>query len=131
MKKTIILFMLALGVGIASAQQLTASIVSNLNSASFKWKEITHDFGQIEKGIPVTHEFKFTNDGTSALVISDVKPSCGCTTPDWTREPINPGESGSIKATYNAASTGAFNKTITVSSNTGSPVVLRIKGEVK
>ena len=130
MKKILFLFMLALGAGIVSAQQVTAS-ASNEAAASFKWEEQTFDFGKITKGKPVTHQFEFTNNGNAPLIIMGVKPSCGCTTPEWTKEPIPAGESGFIKATYNAASIGVFNKTITVTSNTGgNAVVLTIKGDV-
>jgi len=65
------------------------------------------------------------------MVITNVAASCGCTTPDWTRDPIMPGGEGFVKATYNAASPGAFNKTVTVTSNIENGFVqLFIKGEV-
>ncbi|MGK7393975.1 MAG: DUF1573 domain-containing protein [Candidatus Cyclobacteriaceae bacterium M3_2C_046] len=99
---------------------------------SFEQKE--HDFGLIkEENGSVTHQFYFTNTGKSPLVIQNVRASCGCTTPGWTREPVPPGEQGFVKALYNPRNRpGAFNKTLTVSSN-GEPevVVLHIKGIVK
>jgi hypothetical protein len=133
MKKMIFVVILALGAGIATAQQVTASKVSvnNETTPSFKWDEQVHDFGKIAKGVPVTHEFQFTNNGGGVLLIADVKPSCGCTTPEWTRTPIQSGETGFIKATYNAASPGSFSKTISVTSNTGAPITLTIKGVVE
>jgi hypothetical protein len=132
MKKILILFILVPGAGMLSAQQITASVNKEEAAVVFKWEELTFDFGKITKGQPVTHEFEFTNNGAAPLIIMGVKPSCGCTTPEWTKEPIPAGGSGFIKATYNAASFGAFNKTITVTSNAdGSPVILTIKGEVK
>jgi Protein of unknown function (DUF1573) len=79
---------------------------------------------------PLTHQFEFANNGNAPLIIMGVKPSCGCTTPEWTKEPIPAGGTGFIKATYNAASIGAFNKTITVTSNAGGNTVLTIKGDV-
>jgi hypothetical protein len=101
------------------------------NMAAFKWVETTFDFGKIPQGKPVTHEFKFTNTGKVPLVLSSVNASCGCTTPDWTKEPIGPGKTGTIKATFNAASPGAFSKTVTVNANVeGGAVYLTIKGEV-
>ncbi len=101
------------------------------NMAAFKWSETTHDFGQIAQGKPVTAEFKFTNTGKVALVLSSVTASCGCTTPDWTKDPIGPGKTGFIKATYNAAGMGAFNKSVTVNANVeGGSTYLTIKGEV-
>ena len=101
------------------------------NMAAFKWDATTFDFGKIPQGKPVTHEFKFTNVGKVPLVLSSVSASCGCTTPDWTKEPISPGKTGSIKATFNAAAGGAFNKSITVNANVeGGATYLTIKGEV-
>ncbi|NJM24217.1 MAG: DUF1573 domain-containing protein [Bacteroidia bacterium] len=95
------------------------------------WNETTHDFGQIKKGTPVSHEFTFTNNGNSPLVISSVKASCGCTVADYSKEPVQPGEKGFVKATFNAANPGVFTKTITVNANTDDgAVVLNIKGEV-
>jgi hypothetical protein len=131
MKKIIFLVVFALGAGMATAQQVTASRNNKEAMAVFSWEQQTHDFGKIIKGTPVTHEFEFTNTGNTPLIIIGVKPSCGCTTPEWTKEPIPAGGTGYIKATYNAASPGAFNKTITISANVNGPVVLTIKGEVE
>jgi len=101
------------------------------SSGSFKWNELVHDFGKIPKGTPVSTEFKFTNKGKMPITLSNVQASCGCTTPEWTKDPVTPGKNGTIKATFNAASPGAFNKTVTVTSNVeGGPVMLTIKGEV-
>jgi hypothetical protein len=130
MKKIFILFMLALGAGMVNAQQVTALANTKEVVAAFRWDEQSFDFGKIGKGKPVTHEFQFTNSGTTSLLLIDVKPSCGCTTPEWTREPIPVGGTGYIKATYNAASIGAFNKTITVTANVNGSTVLTIKGDV-
>ncbi len=90
------------------------------------------DFGKIKQGTPVTHEFKFTNTGVVPMIITNVQASCGCTTPAWTKEPIAPGGEGFIKATYNAAALGAFNKSVTVTANVENGFVqLSIKGEVQ
>ncbi len=99
---------------------------------SFAWIKTTeHDFGKIAKGTPVETTFEFTNSGKSPLVISDVKSSCGCTTPDYSKQPIAPGQKGFVKATFNAASVGVFNKNITINSNANEKsTVLTIKGEV-
>ena len=77
----------------------------------------SHDFGEIPQGKPVTVEFKFKNTGAAPVLLGNVKPSCGCTTPEWPREPIAPGETASIKATFNAANAGPFNKAITITSD--------------
>ncbi len=101
------------------------------NMAVFGWESAVHDFGKIKQGVPVTHEFTFTNTGKTPLVITNVQASCGCTTPAWSKEPIPPGGQGFIKATYNAASMGGFNKTVTVMANVeGGFKQLSIKGEV-
>lgn len=104
---------------------------STQNMAAFKWESQSFDFGDVKQGTPVTHEFTFTNTGNVPLVITNVRASCGCTTPDWSKDPIPAGKDGYIKATYNAAAQGGFNKTVTVTANVpeGS-VVLSIHGTV-
>jgi hypothetical protein len=99
--------------------------------ASFAWKATTFDFGKIKKDKPVTHEFTFTNSGKDALVVTSVQASCGCTVAQYSKDPIEPGGEGFVKATYNAAKAGVFTKTVTVNANTAEGVVvLTIKGEV-
>jgi hypothetical protein len=93
----------------------------------------SHDFGSIkETDGPATFVFDFTNSGTDPLILKNVQASCGCTTPDWPKEPILPGKAGSIKVTYNPANRpGSFEKSITVTSD-GNPgtQVLKINGSV-
>jgi Protein of unknown function (DUF1573) len=99
--------------------------------AAFQWVETEHNFGKITQGKPVTATFKFTNRGETPLIIKDARGSCGCTGVEFPKEPILPNTSGVINATFNAASAGAFNKTVTVESNAeGGMVVLSISGEV-
>ena len=101
------------------------------NMGAFKWVETTHDFGKIPQGKPVTYEFKFTNVGKAPIVISQAQAGCGCTTPDYSKEPVAPGKSGSVKATFNAAAVGVFNKGVTVTANVeGGSTYLVLKGEV-
>jgi hypothetical protein len=96
------------------------------------FKEEVHNFGDIEKGKPVTYEFTFKNTSKQTVLITGVKASCGCTTPTWTKTPIQPGESGNVTATYNAANPGPFTKTITVTANdTDQNKILTIKGKVE
>ncbi len=111
--------------GVASALEPKASLaVADVDNQNF-------DFGKIKQGVPVTHEFSFVNKGTVPMIIIDVRPSCGCTTPSWTKDPIPPGGQGFVKATYNSASMGAFDKTVTVTANVETGIVmLRIRGEV-
>ncbi len=128
MKKLMFIAALALTANIGFAQ--TASTQTDL--AEFQWATATtYDFGKIKQGVPATYEFKFTNKGKVPLLVTNAQPSCGCTTPSWTREPVMPGGEGHIKATYNASAPNMFDKTITVTANVeGGVVMLHIKGEV-
>lgn len=117
--------------GFAQVAATNANDAGASNMAVLGWESPSHDFGKIKQGVPVTHEFTFTNTGKTPLVITNVQASCGCTTPDWSKDPIPPGGQGFIKATYNAASMGGFNKTVTVMANVeGGFKQLSIKGEV-
>ncbi|HZY36217.1 MAG TPA: DUF1573 domain-containing protein [Mucilaginibacter sp.] len=99
--------------------------------AEFKFNEEKHDFGKIPQGTPVTTVFEFTNVGKEPLIITDVRPTCGCTIADFTKTPVKAGDKGSIKITYNAAFAAPFTKTIVVTSNASTPVKnLIIVGEV-
>ena len=105
--------------------------VTNAKVAAFKWEENNFNFGQIPVNVPVTHEFKFTNTGSIPLIVNNVAPACGCTVADYSKEPIAPGKTGYVKATYNAASLGAFHKSVTVHANIeGGMVTLTFEGEV-
>ncbi len=110
---------------------LATSVAMMAPSAQFSWVKTTHDFGRIEQGKPVTAEFKFTNKGALPLIINSAKGSCGCTGVEYPKDPVTPGATGLIKATYNAAALGAFNKSITVESNAeGGTTMLYMKGQV-
>lgn len=132
--RNLVVFAMLFLASVASFAQVSASAGNGGSSADmavFEWDGAVHDFGKIKQGVPVTHEFKFTNTGKTPLVITNVQASCGCTTPAWSKEPIPPGGQGFIKATYNAASMGGFNKSITVMANVESGFKqLSIKGEV-
>lgn len=100
-------------------------------SSGILWTETTLDFGKIEQGKPVNAEFEFKNPSMVPLIISSVRPTCGCTIADYPKEPVQPGKSGKISVTFNAASSGFFQKSIVVSTNaTEGNVSLIIKGEV-
>ena len=102
-------------------------------SPVIKFEQTTYDFGKIkETDGKATYIFKFKNTGDAPLVISRVNASCGCTTPEWTKEPIAVGKSGSVTVTYNPQNRpGPFQKSITVFSNiAGGTSSLTIKGEV-
>lgn len=134
MKNTVFISAFAFFVGLhfASFSQnvALAKKETNLNS-NLAWNANAHDFGKIKKGVPASTTFEFTNESAEEIVISSVKGSCGCTATNYTKTPIGVGKKGQVVATYNAANTGVFNKTITVNlKNSASPIVLSIKGEV-
>ena len=98
---------------------------------SIVFEKTTYDYGTMNSGDDGNCEFVFTNKGKTPIIIANVRASCGCTAPDWTREPVLPGKTGVIKAAYNTQIPGAFTKTITVNSNAvNSQVILIIKGNV-
>ena len=115
-----------------SNSPLAPPVVVNPNAPKIMFKENEFDFKSVEEGPKVTHEFLFTNKGKEALVLSNVKASCGCTTPVWPKEPILPGQEGRILVTYNTAGRpGPFTKTITITSNADEPnKVITIRGAV-
>ena len=86
---------------------------------TIKWTESKYDFGDIKEADgPATHKFEFTNAGNEPLVITSVKPSCGCTTSDYTKEPVMPGKTGYVSATYNPQGRpGPFNKSVNITTN--------------
>ena len=97
------------------------------------FEKTEHDFGKInEADGRVSTVFEFKNEGMAPLVLSNVRASCGCTTPTWTKEPIEPGQTGSITVTYNPnGRPGRFQKTVTITSNATEPTKrVYIKGEV-
>ena len=97
------------------------------------FKEEIHDFGSIaESKGPVTHEFLFTNNSNRPIKILNVQPSCGCTTPGWTKEQVEPGKTGIIKASFNPQGRpGFFTKSLTVTTDLeATPIILQIKGQV-
>jgi len=126
MKQIIFIFMaIVLAAGTVSAQS---------DGAVISTEEASFDFGDIKEADgKVSHTYVIENKGNAPLVVTRVIASCGCTTPEWTKEPIAPGKSGNIKVTFDPANRpGPFAKTISVYSNgkTGS-FVLTLRGTVK
>jgi hypothetical protein len=104
---------------------------ANPNGPVAKFDKTVHEFADLTQGNPGTAAFTLTNDGKEPLIISSAKASCGCTNLTYGKDPIMPGKSTTISATYNAAAVGPFVKTITVVTNASDqPVVLQIKGKV-
>jgi hypothetical protein len=128
MKKSIVLIFFAALAFSVKAQQVTET--KKPETETLKLKETTYDFGKIPQGRPVTHIFEITNTGSTVLLLENVQASCGCTTPEWSKDPIQPGATSSIKVGYNAASEGTFNKTITIKYDNDKTKVMNITGTV-
>jgi archaellum component FlaG (FlaF/FlaG flagellin family) len=145
MKKLFFTLCLMAGTGIVAmaqnpvtpAAKTTQTDAAKANGAKFQFteKNNTHDFGKIPQGVPAKYTFEFKNVGKEPLIISNGQASCGCTTPEWPKEPIMPGKKGKVVVTYNAASAGTFLKSVYLTSNAASETgsdkyELYIKGEV-
>ncbi len=84
-----------------------------------KFKEDAHNFGKIKEGEKVTYDFEFTNNGKTPLIISDAVATCGCTVPEWPKNPIAPGAIGKINVVFNSAGKGGLqDKVVTITANT-------------
>ncbi|MES2778707.1 MAG: DUF1573 domain-containing protein [Bacteroidota bacterium] len=127
MKKLLLILFVSI-FGIAAQAQTV-----NDAQAVITFDKPEHDFGKLKEGTLASHEFTFTNTGKAPLILSNVQPSCGCTTPEWSKEPIMPGGKGKIKAVFNSyGRPGTFQKYITVKSNSsGGDVTLTFKGTVE
>ena len=125
-------FLAALLVSGAAAAQQPATPVAAAAPSVLKWQQTTQQFGSIKQGVPVTATFRFTNKGKVPVLLTNVQGSCGCTVPAWSHEPVGPGKSSVVSATFNAAHPGAFLKTVTVttSADTAGPQVLTLQGTV-
>jgi len=123
-------------------QKLHPEIINNPATANgttdstklpaFEFAESSFDFGTLRTGASVTHEFRFKNSGQGELLITQAKGSCGCTQPEYPKDPIAPGGEGVIKVTFNSTGiSGQVAKTVTVLANTiPNTKVLTISGEV-
>src|SRR5687767_5266604 len=109
---------------------MTKAQSESANPEVLSFKETEFDFSKIPQGKPVYHLFEITNKSDKPLKLDNVAASCGCTTPEWSREEIAPGASAIIKVGYNAAAEGHFDKPITITYNTNQNKVIKITGEV-
>lgn len=127
------LFLVGLAICMLSLVSMAQDVQQpvNPNAPEISFVKIEHDYGTINKGGNGDSEFFFKNTGKEPLILSNVRSSCGCTVPSWTREPVLPGKEGSIKVRYATSRVGVINKSITVESNAkNNPVILKIKGNV-
>lgn len=119
----------------ATPQQAAPAAKDNKNAPKFKFQEETHDFGTIKEGPVAETTFEFKNVGKEPLIIQSASASCGCTTPEWPKEPILPGKKGKIVVHYNTQGrVGPFTKDIYIVSNAVSEkerYELHIKGTVQ
>ena len=92
--------------------------------------EDSYDFGKIPQGKPVTHTFVFVNKGKLPLLLNNVHASCGCTTPIWSKEAVQPGDSAKIVVGYNSAADGQFDKPVSIVYNGNHTKEIHVKGEV-
>ncbi|MBX7242395.1 MAG: DUF1573 domain-containing protein [Bacteroidia bacterium] len=118
----------------APAKEAFIEKAESLPKTKVKFDKDEFDFGKIKEGDEVSHRFNFTNVGTNDLVITNVKPSCGCTTPTYSQDPVKPGEKGFIDVKFNSSGkTGMQNKNVTVTANLEENInaVLKLKGEVE
>lgn len=115
----------------AVAQDADVDKQKKVKEPEITFESMTHDYGNITQGDNGTCNFVFKNTGKADLILTNCRASCGCTVPEWPKEPIAPGKKATIKVTYNTQRIGAINKTITVESNAvNNRVVLNIKGNV-
>lgn len=119
MKKVLFIFLAIAGFGLVSAQTIS-------------FDNTVLSYGNVKAGSDGHRAFTVKNTGNKPLILSDVKPSCGCTTPEWSKNPILPGKTGQIKVAYNTQLKGSFKKSIEVYSNDpdNSRSVIWIEGNV-
>ena len=135
MKKLAVLFTVGLLTLIvactdSSSAEENKSVISE--GAQIDFKSTEYNFGKIPYQGNAEYNFVFENTGNEPLVLQHVKSTCGCTVPEWPKEPVAPGEKASIKVRYNTRISGSFAKGITVYSNAKDATIqLRIKGEVE
>lgn len=127
--KKLLLSLAILAIGSWAIGQTTEGVIKAEDLISFKEKK--HDFGKIKQGTPVTYDFAFQNTSDKPVVIENAWASCGCTTPVKPEQPIAKGKSNFIKAGFNAAAAGPFDKTVYVKvQGIEIPLELHITGEV-
>ena len=133
MKKIVALCTLILTCVLHLSAQTLKPVDDSQNSGKVEWLNRQVDTGKIPFGIPVTHEFKLKNISKENLMIFQVRTTCHCTSVDWSREPILPGETTVIRATYDAQREGEFYKILAVSTNfdPAQSVPLAIMGKVE
>ena len=104
---------------------------ANPNAPVLSFDKLEHDYGTIYQNADGNAYFVYSNTGKEPLIFSRVKSSCGCTTPKWSRQPLMPGQSDTLKVRYDTKRLGSFHKSITISSNASVPrMILQVRGKV-
>ena len=131
--KKILLSILFIGTVVFSgfSQEEIKTNQDSQNIPEIYFEKTTHNYGEIEYGSDGTCEFTFKNTGKEPLLLTNVKASCGCTTPTWPKQPIESGKEGTIVVKYNTRIKGTFTKSIRVYSNAKTNMIyLKITGTV-
>jgi len=145
MKKSIFILAEVALVAFTSCKENAADKVSEENVAAaaerdaeatkfpiMVFEETEFDFGTIDQKSPQEHVFKFTNTGDADLIIVDAKSSCGCTVPEYTKDPIAPGDSGELLVKFDGSGKNQVSKTVTITANTkAGKETIKIKAFVK
>lgn len=98
---------------------VSSTEVANPDAPVMTFVQTEHDFGDIKPGEIVKHTFEFTNTGKTPLLIENAQASCGCTTPSWTKEPVKPGDKGTIEVQFDShGKSGIQNKQVAIRANT-------------
>lgn len=132
MKKILsIAILMIFALSVSAQDAITPEKPKKVKEPEITFETLVHDYGQIYQNDNGECEFHFKNTGKADLILTNCRSSCGCTVPDWPRDPIAPGKKAVIKVKYNTGRLGIINKSITVESNaTNNRVVLNIKGNV-
>jgi uncharacterized membrane protein len=134
MRNSIKISMVTIAFGLLSFSSNTVSkeaVLKTISDTPISWKSESIDVGEIPQNVPKVIDYEFKNTGKTAILITNVQGSCGCTATDYTKTTILPGKTGQIKATFNAANKGTFSKSVTVTTNASTtPKVLTFKGTV-
>ncbi len=131
MKKTLSLLIALAFVFSAIAQENAPAKPKKVKEPEITFENLVHDYGNIQQGDNGTCEFVFKNTGKADLILTNCRSSCGCTVPEWPKDPIAAGKKAAIKVKYNTQRIGTINKSVTVESNAvNNRVVLNIKGNV-
>ena len=117
----------------SNSDSVNAVAAAKENAPAFKFEKESYDFGQIMQGEKVSYDFKFKNIGKSPLIITSATATCGCTVPEYPKEPIQPGKEGIIHVVFNSATkSGMQNKVVTIKANTvPSETQIHLIGDVK